>query len=67
MLARGAETIAIEVKTAPYVEDKDVRHLKWLKEQMKGKLTDTIIITTGQLAYRRSDGIAVVPAVLLGA
>jgi predicted AAA+ superfamily ATPase len=67
MLTQGATNVAIEVKTAPYVDDKDVRHLKWLKEQMAGKLKDAIIITTGQLAYRRPDGIAVVPAVLLGA
>jgi predicted AAA+ superfamily ATPase len=67
ILTQGTETVAIEVKTAPYVEDKDVRHLKWLKEQMGSRLADAIVITTGQLAYRREDGIAVIPAVLLGA
>jgi hypothetical protein len=29
-------------------------------------LVDAVVITTGEEAYRRSDGIAVVPASLLG-
>ncbi|MDR0854316.1 MAG: DUF4143 domain-containing protein [Clostridiales Family XIII bacterium] len=67
ILTQGTATIAIEVKTAPFVDDRDVRHLIWLKKQMGDKLTDAIIITTGKMAYRRPDGIAVVPAALLGA
>lgn len=59
--------VAIEVKLAHAVEDKDVRHLHWLREKIGGELLDAIIVTTGPEAYRRPDGIGVVPAALLGA
>ncbi|MDR1831919.1 MAG: DUF4143 domain-containing protein [Fusobacteriaceae bacterium] len=65
ILSRGRDTVAIEVKTAPFISDHDVRHLLWLKS--RANLSDAVIITTGPLAYRRPDGIAVVPASLLGA
>jgi hypothetical protein len=48
------------------VGDQDVRHLLWLREALGENLTDAMIITTGPAAYRRPDGIAVVPAALLG-
>jgi predicted AAA+ superfamily ATPase len=67
ILTRGARTIALEVKAAPTVTEGDVRHLLWLKRTMKERLTDMLLITTGPVAYRRPDGIAVVPACLLGA
>jgi predicted AAA+ superfamily ATPase len=67
ILTQGSRTIAIEVKAAPFVDDTDVRHLVWLKKAMGPELSDALIITTGPLAYRRPDGIAVVPAALLGA
>lgn len=47
-------------------EERDVRHLHWLREELGDDLVDAVVITTGQAAYRRSDGIAVVPAALLG-
>jgi hypothetical protein len=43
-----------------------VRHLRWLRESLGNSLADAIVITTGPAAYRRPDGIAVVPAALLG-
>ncbi|MDR1184530.1 MAG: hypothetical protein LBK67_07015 [Coriobacteriales bacterium] len=55
------------VKSAPTVDDSDVRHLVWLKKAMGKRLTDAVVLTTGQMAYRRADGIAVVPAALSGA
>jgi len=58
--------VAVEVKLAPTVEDSDVRHLHWLADQLGGDLLDSVIVTTGKHAYRRSDGIAVVPLALLG-
>lgn len=67
IVTQGAKTIAIEVKATPSVEDGDVRHLVWLRDAMKGRLTDALVINTGPVAYRRPDGIAVVPAALLGA
>ena len=58
--------LAIEVKLSASVEDRDVKHLLWLKEKLGADLLDTIMVTTGPQAYRRSDGVAVVPAALLG-
>jgi predicted AAA+ superfamily ATPase len=58
--------LAIEVKLARDIDEHDTRHLKWLAEKIGTELLDAIVITTGQDAYRRSDGIAVIPAGLLG-
>jgi uncharacterized protein len=59
--------IAFEVKLSPAVDDEDVRHLRWLHGQLGDELLDAVVITTGREAYRREDGIAVIPAALLGA
>ncbi|MCB0714160.1 MAG: ATP-binding protein [Ignavibacteriae bacterium] len=59
--------IALEVKLKRNVNDNDVRNLLWLRERIGTDLIDAIVITTGPQAYRRPDGIAVVPAALLGA
>jgi predicted AAA+ superfamily ATPase len=67
IVTQGAQTVAIEVKATPFVDDRDVRHLVWLKNAMGDRLTDALILTTGPLAYRRPDGVAVVPAALFGA
>lgn len=58
--------LAIEVKLTANVRDGDVRHLRWLGERLDRDLVDSIVITTGTYAYRRPDGIGVVPAALLG-
>ncbi len=58
--------VAIEVKLARTVEDRHVGHLHWLADRIGDDLLDAIVITTGPDAYRRPDGIAVVPAALLG-
>ena len=58
--------LALEVKTSADVTDADVNHLLWLREQLGTALTDMVVITTGKHAYRRQDGVAVVPASLLG-
>lgn len=58
--------LALEVKVARTVEDRHVRQLRWLKGQLGDDLIDAAVITTGQYAYRRDDGIAVIPAALLG-
>lgn len=60
------KVVALEVKLSAVVEDDDVRHLLWLKERLGADLLDMIVVTTGPHAYRRSDGVAVVPAALLG-
>jgi hypothetical protein len=58
--------VAIEVKLATVPQDDDLRHLHWLKEAIGDDLLDAIVITTGSAAYRRQDGIGVVPLALLG-
>lgn len=58
--------VAIEVKLSESVSDKDVRHLNWLHGQIGSRLADRLLITTGDYAYRRADGVAVVPLALLG-
>jgi len=58
--------VAIEVKLSQTVDDDDVRHLRWLADRIGTDLLDAVIVTTGTEAYRRKDGIAVVPAALLG-
>jgi predicted AAA+ superfamily ATPase len=58
--------VAIEVKLAESVGDGDVRHLNWLRDQIGARLINRVIVTTGSRAYRRSDGVAVVPLALLG-
>ncbi len=63
---RDGRVVAIEVKLAATPHDRDVRHLRWLAHQIGDDLLDAVVITTGPHAYRRPDGIAVVPAALLG-
>lgn len=58
--------VAAEVKLKAVVTDEDVRHLVWLREVLGGRVADLMVITTGPHAYRRPDGIAVVPLALLG-
>lgn len=58
--------LAIEVKLAGAVADADVRHLNWLKGQLGDRVVDRVVINTGPYAYRRQDGVAVVPLGLLG-
>lgn len=58
--------VAVEAKLAHEVGDRDVRHLVWLREKIGDGLLDAIVISTGSEAYRRPDGIGVVPAALIG-
>ncbi|GAA1978714.1 DUF4143 domain-containing protein [Isoptericola halotolerans] len=60
------KVVAIEVKLSGSVSDKDVRHLNWLHDQLGDRVLDRVVITTGPYAYRRQDGVAVVPLALLG-
>lgn len=57
--------LAVEVKLANTVTDQDTKHLHWLADRMGDKLLDAVVINTGPNAYRRPDGIAVVPLGLL--
>ena len=59
--------VALEVKLSALVGNDDVRHLRWLAERIGPHLLDAAVITTGTEAYRRKDGIGVIPASLLTA
>jgi len=59
--------VGIEVKLSSDVGDADVRHLNWLQGQLGDRLVDRIVVNTGPFAYRRKDGVAVIPFALLGA
>lgn len=48
------------------VIDADVTHLHWLRREIGDDLIDAAVIYSGYQAYRRTDGIAVIPAALLG-
>ena len=63
---RDGRCVALEVKLSPIVADDDVKHLTWLATKLGPDLLDSAVITTGPHAYRRPDGIAVIPACLLG-
>lgn len=58
--------LACEVKLSATVDDGDVTHLRWLREQLGDRMLDGVVLTTGAHAYRRRDGFGVVPLALLG-
>lgn len=58
--------VAVKVKLKRDVGDDDVAQLRWLAGRLGDDLLDAVLVTTGPHAYRRPDGIAVVPAALLG-
>lgn len=58
--------LAIESKLTRAVGDNDVRQLLWLRDRIGAELLDMVVVTTGPIAYRRKDGVAVVPLALLG-
>ena len=66
IVEHGRKILAIEVKLGQTPEERDMRHLRWLHSEIGEDLADAIVITSGPAAYRRTDGIAVVPAALLG-
>ena len=63
--ADGA-VVALEVKLKAVIADSDVRHLRWLADQIGPRMLDAAVLSTGRHAYRRPDGIGVIPAALLG-
>jgi predicted AAA+ superfamily ATPase len=65
--SKNGDVTALEGKLSPIVGDKDVAHLLWLKNKLGEKLKEMVVVTTGSTAYRRSDGVAVIPLALLGA
>jgi hypothetical protein len=58
--------VAMEAKLSGVVEDADVKNLIWLRDQLGDDLLDAAVVNTGPRAFRRADGIAVIPLALLG-
>jgi hypothetical protein len=44
---RDQRRLAIEVKLSRQVEDKDVRHLRWLAGQLGADLVDAVVVNVG--------------------
>lgn len=61
----AGRVVAIEVKLARDPDDAGVRHLHWLGDRIGERLVDKVVVTTGEYAYRRNDGVAVIPLGLL--
>ncbi len=59
------KVLAIEVKLGGTVQDSDGKHLRWLADRLGPRVLDSLIITTGPTAYRRRDGIGVIPLAAL--
>lgn len=60
------EVLALEVKLSAHVDNKDVRHLLWLRDQLPDQVNNVAVLYTGTEAYQRQDGVAVIPLSLLG-
>jgi predicted AAA+ superfamily ATPase len=60
------KVLAVEVKLSQSVGAGDVKHLTWLGREMGDKLVDAVVVCVSPYAYRRKDGVAVVPLALLG-
>lgn len=63
---RDGRVVACETKLSGAISDADVKQLHWLADRIGADLLDMMVLTTGPEAYRRRDGVAVVPAALLG-
>ena len=64
--APDGRVIALEVKLGALPDDRDVRHLQWLATRLGDRIVERIVVTTGPVAFRRQDGVLVVPLALLG-
>lgn len=62
----SGRVLAIEVKLSAAPNDSAVQHLHWLRSEIGEDLIDAVVLTAGPYAYRRPDGIAVVPLASLG-
>ena len=63
---RDHKVLAIEIKLASHVRPSDVAQLNWLQQKSPDLVIDKVLLNTGPLAYRRQDGVAVIPLALLG-
>ena len=67
IIQRDQDIVAIEAKMSASVTDEDVENLNWFAEEVGTRVKEKIVLTTGEWAYRRIDGVLVIPAALFGA
>ena len=63
---RDGRVLALEVKLARRIGGRAADHLLWLRSRLGPRWIDGAVLNTGPSAYRRPDGIAVIPLALLG-
>ncbi|MCY4133647.1 MAG: DUF4143 domain-containing protein [bacterium] len=66
IVERANRVVAVEVKLTAAPDSGDTAQLRWLRDKLGPRLADSVQVTTGPYAYRDQDGIAIVPAALLG-
>ena len=66
IVEHGNGVLAVEAKLGSETSRRDTRHLRWLRDRLGPGLIDAMVVNTGSRAYRDPDGIAIVPAGLLG-
>lgn len=66
IVERANRVVAIEIKLTAAADRADTAQLRWLRDKLGDRLVDSVLVTTGPYAYRDQDGIAIVPAALLG-
>jgi predicted AAA+ superfamily ATPase len=57
----GGRVLAIEIKAAAAPGEADVRHLRWLREELGDRMVAGVILHTGPRLYALSDGIIAAP------
>jgi len=57
IVERGPAILALEIKLGQTADDRDVRHLWWLQQELGDDLVDAVVVTTGPAAYRGADGL----------
>lgn len=58
--------VGLTVALGQVADEQAADDLRWLGARLGPRVADLVVVTTGGSAYRRRDGVAVVPAALLG-
>jgi predicted AAA+ superfamily ATPase len=66
VVEKGRRILAIEVKLGASADSNQVDHLNWFEQAFSTYEVVKALVTTGDTAYTRQDGVHVIPAALLG-
>ena len=61
----GGRVLGIEIKAAAAPADADVRHLRWLREELRDRMIAGAILHIGPRVYGLSEGIIAAPIATL--